>query len=793
MNMPMRTPRANIVVLRFLLSVEAAALGKTHVGTIQLNGLAMANCPPDIPAYLSQVTGVRLGDATVPEGVTVSIDGGAKQSGDNPRETILDALRLCIQVADDADTFDDVPLTVMAEFAFTESATPVSPTGILSVISPSVSPPFVVTTDGGVSVNASWVEISRSGTVIEGPTNYVGSWDVATNTPTLIDGTGTVGDLLIVSVAGTRNLGSGSIVWGVGDAAVYNGTIWERIEVAAGDYAVKSEANTFLDQQTIVSSIEEAGAFHSRIRTRTSRGTVASPTAVDSGDVIGAWTAAGYDGSAFPTTGNAAVVGTATEDHTPTDHGTNISLGFTPNGETTRTDGLVVDEAGVWVHNQIRLPQLASAPATPATGETIIYARTDNKVYSKDDTGAVVELGATGGGGGGGTSIYFNVKDSPYNATGDGSTDDTTAIQAAIDAAEVAGGTVYFPPGSYKVTGLTIAANGVQLLGDGNASQIRMSSATGNTLAVDSSSQRHSIAVRNLRFYPSVTRTSGAEIAAEHFAILTLSDLQFSTCFHCVNLGNTSNMSVIAFIKNIRADTFTRFLYMVRCLDIWVSACSTDAAKVGAGSVIVEGGCESCSFSLCDFVNSANDNTTGTGNCLHLKAVDYAVSPPQYCSFSQCYFDSHQHGLYGSAGRDITFDNCWFSARPGVGAVVNDVSCESYVFNACRFENCGIHGLLINFGTDHAAHNCQAISNNFGATDGKGIEVGATVDGFTLTGNRCYNRSGFGGVQEYGIFLNSGCDNCIVQHNDLRGNDSGGLNDIDGPGTSRLVAVNLGA
>ena len=50
-----------------------------------------------------------------------------------------------------------------------------------------------------------------------------------------------------------------------------------------------------------------------------------------------------------------------------------------------------------------------------------------------------------------GTTIYFNVK--AYGATGNGVTDDTTAIRNAIAAAlAVGGGTVYFPNGTYLVS-----------------------------------------------------------------------------------------------------------------------------------------------------------------------------------------------------------------------------------------------------------------------------------------------------------------------------------------------------
>lgn len=47
----------------------------------------------------------------------------------------------------------------------------------------------------------------------------------------------------------------------------------------------------------------------------------------------------------------------------------------------------------------------------------------------------------------------INVKDSPYGAVGNGSTDDRSAIQRALDDVPSSGGVVYFPPGDYLVSG----------------------------------------------------------------------------------------------------------------------------------------------------------------------------------------------------------------------------------------------------------------------------------------------------------------------------------------------------
>lgn len=59
---------------------------------------------------------------------------------------------------------------------------------------------------------------------------YKDQWNAATNTPTLVDGTGNAGDVYEVSVAGTQNLGSGNITFNVGDWVVYSdvSNMWKK-------------------------------------------------------------------------------------------------------------------------------------------------------------------------------------------------------------------------------------------------------------------------------------------------------------------------------------------------------------------------------------------------------------------------------------------------------------------------------------------------------------------------------------------------------------------------------------
>ncbi|WAX21769.1 hypothetical protein [Stenotrophomonas phage RAS14] len=91
-----------------------------------------------------------------------------------------------------------------------------------------------------------FVQLDESGTIplrylnVSGLT-YKGAWDASTNTPTVIDGTGAVGDFYKVSVGGTQNFGNGSFTFVVGDLVMFAAGIWQRIGVHESVSAVNGK------------------------------------------------------------------------------------------------------------------------------------------------------------------------------------------------------------------------------------------------------------------------------------------------------------------------------------------------------------------------------------------------------------------------------------------------------------------------------------------------------------------------------------------------------------------------
>jgi hypothetical protein len=73
------------------------------------------------------------------------------------------------------------------------------------------------------------VPVSELPAAVLGALSYQGTWNASTNTPTLTSSVGTKGYYYVVSVAGSTDL-NGITDWQVGDWAVYNGSVWQKVD-----------------------------------------------------------------------------------------------------------------------------------------------------------------------------------------------------------------------------------------------------------------------------------------------------------------------------------------------------------------------------------------------------------------------------------------------------------------------------------------------------------------------------------------------------------------------------------
>lgn len=119
----------------------------------------------------------------------------------------------------------------------------------------------------------------------------------------------------------------------------------------------------------------------------------------------------------------------------------------------------VVSAGETYVRQQARSTTTSPSVLTPADGAGSFYDSATRRFVMQTPSEA--------------EDNQIDVRD--YGATGDGVTDDTDAIHAALDAAKTGsiseqGGVVYFPAGTYLVTGLTVPTSRMTLRGENAAS-----------------------------------------------------------------------------------------------------------------------------------------------------------------------------------------------------------------------------------------------------------------------------------------------------------------------------------
>ena len=351
-----------------------------------------------------------------------------------------------------------------------------------------------------------------------------------------------------------------------------------------------------------------------------------------------------------------------------------------------------------------------------------------------------------------------------YGAKGDGVTDDTAAFNACV-AAAVAGGEMYIPVGTYRISGSIAINKNLTVNGDGRlSSTILVASASAHAFVVTGA-----VDIYDLGFTPAagVTRTGGAYVAfgggpgrcrmdrfwmASPFYGVWIT----SAALADIEIMNGEILTWSASGAGIRIDNG---------LAIQISHCFLQQGAppgAGYGIYITNSGdvdivaCQITGAGNCLFANiGAGSNASSiwatetyfdSGTC----GVQFLASGGNIarCKFVGCWMGGHtSQGIRmstsggGSIG-GMDFIGCHIFGNASDGVTVFDSGCWDFQFNGC--EIAGNSGEGINMNTPHPwrVQNCRiGGSFGFGNNTASAINIGAGSDGFIIMGNDLRNNN----------------------------------------------------
>ena len=102
---------------------------------------------------------------------------------------------------------------------------------------------------------------------MQGDLNYQGTWNATTNTPTLTSSVGIKGYYYVVDVAGTTNL-NGITDWQIGDWAIFNGSVWQKVDNTDAVTSVNGQVGTVVLTTTDIA--EGTNLYYTDVRARAS-------------------------------------------------------------------------------------------------------------------------------------------------------------------------------------------------------------------------------------------------------------------------------------------------------------------------------------------------------------------------------------------------------------------------------------------------------------------------------------------------------------------------------------------
>lgn len=348
-----------------------------------------------------------------------------------------------------------------------------------------------------------------------------------------------------------------------------------------------------------------------------------------------------------------------------------------------------------------------------------------------------------------------NISIRQFGAKGDGTTDDTVAIQNTLNNFS----SIFLPPGNFLFSNLTVAKP-IDIVGSGvSCTTLTCSTTTGNGISISSSSSRiFRVNLRNFCITYSGIATSGSALYLNNIGQGAIRDLMITGGAAGVGPFNglfLNNVTQFPFdniqVNNVLADGIH---IDGNCTDLYLSNSRSDANGLN-GVLITNSQGIYCS-------NVSAYSNTGSG----WKIAYGGTNPNINMFFVNCVGDSSQ-----SANWLITdlvrgyFANCWGNTQKNaVNTFVSGFlaskdpsgSLSRLEFVNCVANNNNAHGFSFTGGQYIHMANCLAEANGVAQT-GHGIAIATTTDVNIITSRLMSNTGN-------GLNVGASCTNCVISN-----------------------------
>jgi len=391
---------------------------------------------------------------------------------------------------------------------------------------------------------------------------------------------------------------------------------------------------------------------------------------------------------------------------------------------------------------------------------------------------------------------------------GDGSHDDTSGIQAAINYAATfaySGAKIVFNGnGIYYFTNLTFPANtsgntngGIIL--DGNGCTMVKTSATGTGILVQGaagnrSQRRQNSIIRNINFSNNITQTSGDLIKVLNADHTFLEYLDIESFYNAITVVDSFDTRIN---NNYIRNSVSKDIYIYGSSGLsTIETIITNTVGEGVQGnttktgLTIDSGVSGVYVTNCDFTQGS------VGIEVKHSAQANPLYRPEWLFFSIVLGDTNANYGWAISGdvEGMYLSQCW-----GCTCGVNGfgINAGSTIFlNDCIAQNNGQHGVNItgtateiNIKGGIYACNSTSATNTY-----NGINVAGGISNFSVRNARCGNVPSLGnpGLQQVGIYVNTGASNNYqLIGNNCLDNQTVALVSL-GTGSNKKISDNLG-